>query len=209
MSLATTATTRQHNDALYDRVATGDIVARDRLIEANIGLVHTRVRAFLTSFPKLRYLRNDMIAAGLLALTKACERMRLEGPVTGRNPTGYIYVCVSNAIGHLVEREISTVPDRTQRLARQKGHALRAPRHVSFGDRDIPDCREMVESETMAAIDAACQTDLDRTIVRMRREGHSDQDIADATDIARATIWVLRREIYARFLEQTGLKGEA
>lgn len=56
-------------------------------------------------------------------------------------------------------------------------------------------------------IESCCEGELELTIVRLRAEGYVDREIAERVDLPLTTIFVMRREIYARFLEATGMAG--
>lgn len=70
-----------------------------------------------------------------------------------------------------------------------------------YDDRSMQDLRE--------TLDACCETDAERTIIRMREQNYVDREIAEVLGLPLTTTYVLRRTIYARFLELTGWKGEA
>ena len=57
-------------------------------------------------------------------------------------------------------------------------------------------------------IDACCESPEDRVIVDMREKGYVDKEIAATLTLPLTTVYMMRREIYARFLEKSGMKGE-
>jgi DNA-directed RNA polymerase specialized sigma24 family protein len=58
-------------------------------------------------------------------------------------------------------------------------------------------------------LDACCEDDTDREILRLREEGYVDREIANRLGLPLTTCYVMRRTMYARFLELTGWRGEA
>ena len=60
--------TREQEAALAARIQSGDIAARNELVERNAGLVHERARAF----PQRHY--DDLVQVGNLGLIEAAER---------------------------------------------------------------------------------------------------------------------------------------
>ena len=125
----------------------------------------------------------------------------------------------SSAIGEGLSNETEVrVPGRTRRRKKKQGVKIEAPERergvpicddengeidaeFSYDPRGMQDLRE--------TLDACCENDTDREIIRLREAGYVDREIADILAKPPITIYVMRRAIYARFLELTGWKGEA
>ena len=58
-------------------------------------------------------------------------------------------------------------------------------------------------------IEACCETEEERTIVRMREQGYVDREIAETLDMPLSTTYMLRRGIQERFLERSAAEDEA
>lgn len=198
--------TKEENDALYPRVAGGDQAAIKLMIESNVGLVIERVESYIRVYPTVGYLRDDLVAEGLLGLTKAVRRMSNEGMQDNPNPTNYISCYVTKAIGAVIEQEGSaSVPAETARQMKGRGEAI--PRCVPLNnDKREVDPRVMIELRDI--IDACCETAEDRIIVEMREKGYVDKEIAARLDLPHTTVYMLRRDLYRRFLEKSEMKGE-
>jgi DNA-directed RNA polymerase sigma subunit (sigma70/sigma32) len=200
------SSSRQENDALYPQVAAGDEAAIKRMIESNVGLVIDRVESYIRVFPPVAYLRDDLVSEGLLSLTIAVNRMAEEGPKENPNPNGYMSYWITKAIGAVVSSEGSiSIPESQTRVMKNRGDSI--PKYVSLPieERSI-DPRVMIELRDL--IESCCETPEDRMIVEMREKGYVDKEIAAQLNLPHTTVYMMRRDIYARFLEKSGMKGE-
>src|SRR4030042_1194127 len=85
---------REKNNEVYERLVGGNEATRDEMIQGNMALVIVRVDAFLRECPHMRYLRDDLISAGLVGLCEAVDMMQKGKRVENPNPTGYIYTAI-------------------------------------------------------------------------------------------------------------------
>lgn len=200
---------REFNDRLFPRVVAGDAAAVQQMIEGNMSLVVSKVDSFIRELPNVSHLRDDLIAEGFLGLTIAVQRMATETPPPKPNPTGYMSVWIRKHIGIVADGEyatgaaVSTIQDR-----RTKGvdtpHTVPMPPdfdEISVDPMAVVDLRDIIES--------ACEDDTDRRIVELREGSHSYAEIAAILELPLTTIYMAHRDIYARFLKLSGLKGEA
>jgi hypothetical protein len=58
-------------------------------------------------------------------------------------------------------------------------------------------------------LEACCENETELEILRLREEGYVDREIAERLGLPLTTTYVLRRTMYARFLDLSGWKGEA
>ncbi len=199
---------RQLNDELYPLVAAGDKDAIRKMIEANMSLAISKVDSYIGTYPHVSYLREDMEGEGFLGVTMAVNKMAEAGPIENPNPTGYISYWIMERIGYVVDREITSgLTDRGIRKKRAKqqtvAHQVAMPPVL---DILMDDPTKLIELREQ--ILSCCETEQDRTIVRMRESRYTDKEIAAALDAPVTTTYMLRRAIYARFLEKSGMKGE-
>lgn len=211
--------TRESNNALYPLVAAGDKAARDQMIEANVGMVISKVEHFLAFLPRYRHLRDDLISSGMVGLVEAVNLMASGEKVDEPNPTGLIGLRIQWAIGTntLESDETIRVPTRSRKRNRVPEKAIslseefsktlspaemkKVSKMLSYDPRRMLDLRE--------TLDACCENEMEREILRLREEGYVDREIADILDLPLTTTYVMRRTMYARFLELSGWKGEA
>jgi len=90
------------NDALYQRIRSGDTAAVAEMIERNMPLVKSRVTLFLTDYRRFRHLRDDLTGEGFLALTEAVNSFA--GKDIGK-PTGYIVSAIDCSLSKYVDSE--------------------------------------------------------------------------------------------------------
>lgn len=204
--------TREANDDLYKRVVAKDEAAREQMIRSNGGLVLTEVERFLWFLPKFNYLRDDLISAGFVGLVEAVNTM--SGGIV-ENPTAFMGYCIRCSFGKTIESdEMIRVPAKTRRKKSVEGITLEAPKKAvtifpegeddgafSYDPRNMQNLRE--------TLDACCEDDTDREIQKLRESGHVDREISEILGIPLTTVYVMRRTMYARFLELTEWRGEA
>ena len=196
--------TTAENDAVYQRLVSGDESARNELIEGNMALVIHRVDAYLHRAPQMAYYRDDMISAGIVGLCEVVDRMQKKGPVTSPKPTGWITKGIDCCISRLAdESNTIVVPKMTQARARSEGKPIRPPRTVSDKALVYRDDSEIsgnaAATELQEEILACCEDDTDRQIVRMRSDGHTDAEIAASLGLSAMTISRRRRVVFERF----------
>ena len=212
--------TKQSNEELYPLVALGCPLAREKMILSNKGLVVFLVERFLVFTPGYRRLRDELIAAGVASLVDTVDRMAHGEEV--RNPTHLLSLYIQRSIGETIEADGAIrVPESTSRINRSRG-ATTGPKRVRLLDvdgypedkpspRDFKsfayDPRRMQDIRDMLA--AACETETDQEIMRLREEGYVDREISEILGLPLTTVYVMRRAMYARFLEISGWKGQA
>ncbi len=151
-----------------------------------------------------------MISEGFVGLTIAVNKMAEQGPVEKINPTGYMSYWIGYHIGTVVEKETALGnSSSTSKRRRWDGDSL--PKHVPLPtsmEMDTYEDHGISLVELRDEIDGCCETAEDRMIVEMREKGYGDPEIAKTLNLPHCTVYVMRREIYRRFLEKTGMKGE-
>jgi hypothetical protein len=222
------ATTQANND-LYPLVALGDDAAREKMIQSNIGLVMHCVDQFIGLYPTMKHLRDDLVASGLMGLVEAVNKMVEDGFIDDANPTGLMSLCIKHALGDTADGEaMIRIPPRTLKRKREQGIELHPPQRDFSVSAEYVDNLEMIDYEDderprppvhtkstprdprriddmRQLIDAACENDTDREIVRLREARLVDREIAERLGLPRSTLQVMRRTIYARFLQLSGL----
>lgn len=216
--LWTGSETVEKNNELYLKVANGDMAARDEMIRSNMGLVTWKVSQFLVFLPRLRYFNDDLVSSGMIGLVEAVNKMQAHGFIPGTKPSGLMVACIQSAIGHAVEHAADVrIPTRTRKRKEKKGTHVKAPfKEMTLSLNGCEEEDDLAFSydpqpmqELRETIDACCEDDMEREIIRLREEGYVDREIGEMLSIPLTTIYVMRRTIYARFLELSGLKGEA
>ncbi len=210
----TTPATRERNCELYPLVVAGDEKAREEMILANMALVTRKVMAYLHHFPHCTSLKDDLLSQGYVGLTEAVNAM-VGREVPEPNPTGFMASYIYHAIGEIVDYESGIrVPQRTLLRKKKQG------RPVSVPSKEASICSEYVferdaQRDPRSLTDlkdeilGCCENDIEKKIVGLRADGRSDADIAAILGIPKTTTYMMRRGIYARFLERNPeIKGE-
>ena len=193
---------REQNERLYARVMAGDGKAREEMIEGNMPLVIAKVDAYVGCHPQVAYLRDDLHSAGFLALVKAVNTMAEHDQPSNVNPTGYISVAITHEITRVTEKEsamgLTNIPESVDGPV--SNHDVPEVEH------DIPDSTTDVNEsavqglfELRDVLQSCCESNKERTLLRMREEGYSDREIAEALDLPHITTFRLRKELEERF----------
>lgn len=164
-----TTSSTDDNDHLYPLVASGDAYARQRIIINNMPLVISLVESYLSSRTDYVYLQDDLIAEGFLGLVEAANNLATPGRIV-TNPTSYL--------------------SRSIRF-----HIYRAAKHSPYQtcEKDISKMMLGARSNTISSIDtrdiidSCCESDDDFTILKMREQGHSFQEISHAINVSVGT----------------------
>jgi len=174
-------------------------MTRDTLIEQHIDLVHSVVRGYLRQHPTLGYLKDDLLSAGQIGLCEAVDLIETTNP---NNVKGFLTIAIRRAVKEAVINEDSIkVPTRTRSRMRSQGKEIEVVNRVNQLDmiaRNDPGL-EMVE--VMDAIDAACQSEFDKQVVKMRIEGYTEEEIGDKLGCDKSTVCRALKTIYKRYKE--------
>lgn len=212
---------RIDNDLLYPRVAAGDREAMTKMIESNVPFVVNKVDTFIRCFPSAAYLRDDLIAEGMMCLCKAVSKMAEDGVKENANATGYISYWIHKGIGLVVDSEAAAGPNESERTRKRKasdGEPIGHRVELTAGDGEffdlshpipdtvtdpmsIPDLKDLIYS--------CCETEVDRMIVELREQNYTYHEVAKIIELPYTATYMLLRAIYARFLLKSGMKGEA
>lgn len=206
--------TRESNDALYPLVVAGNPKAREEMILSNMPMVTRKVTAYLQQFPQCKHLKDDLLSQGYVGLVTAVNNM-VGGHIEEPNPTGFMSLHIHHEIGELLDYESAIrVPKRSFLRKKKADPDFEVPTKEASVDaqytleRDgLVDPRSIVDLED--ELEACCESDVEKQIVRHRREGRKDDEIATILGLPKSTTYVMRRGIYARFLERNPeIKGE-
>jgi hypothetical protein len=209
-----TALTPAENLALYPLVARGDAAAREKMILGNMALVASKVRSYLNQFSGCNYLKDDLLSQGFVGLVKGVNAMVGEEQ-PNPNPTGVMSKYIHYELGELLDYESTIrIPQRTFLRKKSNGDDITVPTkeasltsHHTFEREAVQDPRTMTDlwDELMGC----CENDTEQAIVKHRSEGRKDDEIASMLGLPKTTTYMMRRGIYARFLERNPeVKGE-
>lgn len=203
--LWTEPATRDSNCEFYKRLINGDKAARDEMIAANIALVVYEVDRFLLILGNYNHLRDDLVSSGYVGLIEGVETLQTSDNV--ENPTGMLCICIRRQLGKTIEAEETIrIPGRTKRR-----HQLLPPEKTAsiFTDDETYIYDESRLIDLRETLEACCENDIEREVLRLREAGYVDREVAEMLDLSHTTAYVTRRLLYARFLELTGWKGQA
>lgn len=199
MTTETETDTRQRNNELLPLVMSGDAAAREEMILLNMPLATFKVDAYLSCFPHLEYLREDLISEGYVALVDAVNRA-VNGGV--RNPTGYLSVAIQKQIGQSIDAELFATSKHSARYWRGQGDEPVPLQKVPNSDYVLAELEydTRKKDDLKELIVGCCESDEECAIVDLRMKGYKDDEIARQLDIPKTTVFMLRRELHERCL---------
>jgi RNA polymerase sigma factor (sigma-70 family) len=169
------------NDALYALLP--DEEAHQRMITGNMLMVVSIVDDYLKSNTDFEYLRDDLTSEAFLALTRAVNTLPAT-TLTREGPTAYMSKSIRNAI-HKAARHAPYQSSETDLSKRTMG--------TRFDTVAVVDEADQIKS--------ACETPLDRELVRLRKDGYTFPEIAQLVGIPRRTVIDNFHAIRARYEE--------
>jgi RNA polymerase sigma factor (sigma-70 family) len=189
--------------ALADQVRMGNADAREHMILGYTPLVMHKVESWLSVFPTLAYLRDDMVSEGKLAVVKAVNKIAEGYKPETDNPTGYVSVAIHNGISNFAMDEATirvprgVAPDQRASVSVRVFEGLETDMAATMAHEELVDTKDV--------LDSLCQTEYDRAIMDLRERGYTDAEVAAQLEIPPTTVYMLRRELYERF-QQTETK---
>lgn len=162
-----TETHADKNEALVARLLSGDMSARDEMIELNQPLVYTTVTRVLRRWPALEHIRDELQGVGILALVKIVNRLVVTGDVQ-RPVRNYLIKAIHDSL-------ISEI--------RKSYRYYQVHRHVDAYEKLPEECLAVEDTGIARFVDrdylmAQCVTERERDLLYLHFEGHSRPEIA-------------------------------
>ncbi|MEN6367657.1 MAG: hypothetical protein ABFC88_12655 [Thermoguttaceae bacterium] len=216
--------TSEENDRLFDEIAAGNDVARDRMVTGNMYLVVGKVDGFIRRHPTAAHLRDDLTSAGFTGLLLAVTAIS-GGEVKKDNVTGYLAVCIGRELEELMDTENTIyIGEYRRRYAKKQGRMLDIPivqalhtdadsepenedddgvlRHTDSDDQGI-DPTSMTDLRDL--LDSCCLTDAEREFIRLREESYNYREIAEHLGVTLWAVTQMKTDLYERFLRKSGM----
>jgi hypothetical protein len=191
--------------ALLVRLRAGETQARNDAILGYVNLSMSIVGRYIAVMRSDR-LANDMVSAAMEGIVTAVDKV-VNGEMTHENLTGYVTACVHRFISaELERRQVVRVPHQTISKRRQAGlEPPPKPVRVDMSDpavlRKVARSGEELDFEIREILDRVLQNDLEKSIIELRQQGMTDQQVADELDLSKTAVFVIRKGIETRFLE--------
>lgn len=181
---------------------------REELIIKHMTHVAVKVSEFIKCFPMYAYLRDDLISEGYVGLIEGIDKF---DPSVGSTLKSYITHWILLRVSEFANNShIIPIPSRTASRHKELTPPTVAQIDTEELDKIISKSNPKEYMEVYENIISHCATDEERAIVQMRERGSRDPEIAATLGLAIVTVYMLRREIYARYLaDNKHLRGEA
>ena len=193
----TKALDREQNEQLFHRIVSGNRQAREEMIEGNMPLVIVRVNSFIQRHPQLAHLRDDLHSAGFVGLVQAVNKMADGAAII--NPTDYISAAITNELTALRTKEAD---NGFAKIATADRKEAKLPTVIHSVPESVEDSKQAATQgafEVRDMLESCCESDEESTLIRMREEGCSDREIAEALNMSRTSAHTLRRRLEERF----------
>jgi DNA-directed RNA polymerase specialized sigma24 family protein len=188
-------------DTLLPLVRAGDKSAINKMILAHWSLAK-EIAGYYAATWSAAYLYDDMISEGIMIITQKVHEIAAGTAMQKHdNISAFLRVCAFHAIGDWATKQHSLGSAKTQRKQFQLGgdsgvvkfHSIPCPEGAYFEtDNDMLAVRDFLDS-----IPATVE---EHTIMRMREEGCSYEDIGALLSMAPSTVYLLLQDIYSRFM---------
>ena len=192
---------KEDNKRLYPLVAAGDADARRQMIEGNMSLVVTKVDAFLGEWPGFAHLRDDLMSAGFMGLTKAVNKMAAGRRV--RNPTSYLGSAIKREFDYLLESEAAIrLPHSSRFDALKNDEELAAPTVTNTLPERQGAQSSIGEVDVRDLFDSCCTCQEERIVLAMCEAQHTYAQIAKAIGRPGSSTYVMAKKVKARIQEK-------
>lgn len=191
----------EDNGRLYPLVAAGDPDARQQMIEGNMSLAISKAESFIRCFPEVPHLRDDLISAAFIGLTKAVNKIAAgKGPrkVDPSAPADFIGMWINRELRELMETEGIVPPHTSKARANAKGEELTVPTVVNIVPERFALPSYEKELEARDLIDTCCVDEDERTLFAMREASHTYAEIGLALGKSTTSTYEMARELAAR-----------
>lgn len=188
---------------LVKRLRTGDTSVINMIVGSHIRLATQIVGRYHATVSHVSV--NDMVGVALLALTQGTRRAMHK--LVNNTITPYLVTAIHSALAKFIAEDfVVRIPQQTQS---DYGYAL-PQQHTellkdAYGNADTVISIVCLDE----LLDLSCTSSIDREIIKQRRRGRTDAEIASIVGLCRATVRNLRMAIYERFcrLEQESEHG--
>jgi RNA polymerase sigma factor (sigma-70 family) len=192
--------TEELNLELLPQVVAGNVAAREQMITGNMALVLRKVEAFIHCFPTIVYLRDDLISAGFMGLTKAVNAVAARVKI--ENVFNYILTAIDHELGKLIDVEHTIrIPGKSRRAAKASDKPLIPPTCVNILPERFVHGKYETELEFRDLLDSCCCNEDERTFLRMREEGYTPAEIAEVVGKSIGYIYYRSKRLAARIDE--------
>lgn len=168
---------------------------RDKIIMGNVRLVLFKVSAYVRCYRQTLHLKDDMVSAGFLGLTKAVNFLADSEVSHVESPSGLMSLFIHREIGCLIERSnLIVMPLRTKIR-----NNLKEVRVNSFSEYDYDFPQNDCSDELREVIYNLTDTEYERQILSLRESGFTDLEISERLDLPASTVNLIRRELFNKF----------
>lgn len=156
-------------------------------------LVHSKVNKWLSIYPGLKHVKDDMTSEGYVAIVKAVDTIGQGETPDNSNVTAYVSVAIVNTISDYLDgNDLIRIPH---------GSSDASPSIEQLFETSLIHSNLSSTLETEDMLEAVCQTDQDRSVVNLLSRGYTEREVARQLDISQTAIHFLRTEIYERYTQ--------
>lgn len=171
-------------------------MSEDKGSEHHEGLIVLLLNTFLNTNPGFRYLHDDLKSEAQLAVLRVMKR-NTDNTLLAVHIRAAFTDCVANDQTIFVSKSSRSRHKDNPDVTLDWNRAGTAEWEHTAEQDGLRDPRTMVD--LWDEVLGACETQVDRTIVEMRRDGYKDKEIADHLGTKQSSVQYLRKKIEERF----------
>lgn len=184
------------------KIKDGDLEAAHKVVLGHLRLALGIVGRYMMVIEN-QTKSDDLVSAAVEGLCEGVNKIRHEG-LPHTNLSGFLAEYIHRFISDYLDK-FSTVrvPGRTRRRLGTEFHApATIELNSSLIDKNLEiRLHDLEEIEVRELIDKISENDLDRKIIALRMEGHKDDAIGLQLGVSKTTVYLIRRDIEKRLLE--------
>ena len=195
-------------EVLISRIRNGSVIAAQTAVMTHLVLALNIVGRYITALGSSSQ-SDELVSSAVDGLCCAVQKIA-KREMNHNNLTGYVTEYMHRYISESIEHSpMVRVPARTKRDRRQKGLESSQPATRQLTEAVIEKqfdkkLKQTTDLELKEIVDRLVQSDLERSIIELRVEGRSDLEVANQLGMSNTTVYMIRRELQNRFLEEFG-----
>ncbi len=174
---------------LLKRVREGNSEAIEKMILGHIRLAFSIVSRYTDSFP---YLVDDLKSAAMMGIIIAVNKIAKNSMAAHDNVTGYIVVNVNYAIRREIQNNLAIQSPRDKEVLRVTNSTL-----YNVGTRHSQLSSQLYE--IWDSVDSLTEDQLEKQILELRSEGHTDNEVAEFLGLSRSSVTRIRKNLFEKY----------
>ncbi len=174
---------------LLKRVRVGNSEAIEKMILGHIRLAFSIVSRYVNSFP---YFVDDLKSAAIMGVVIAVNKIAKNSMDSHDNVTGYIVINVNYVIRREIQNNLAIQSPRNKKV-------LLVTSGVSWNVRTRHSQLSSQLYEIWDSVDSLTEDQLEKQILELRSEGHTDNEVAEFLGLSRSSVTRIRKNLFEKY----------